>query len=316
MTTEHRILQGSHQVVDVSGWDADDEFPIGPQGRKPKSILLCPTPSPQPFLLPGHRYLFKQPEGSKVQQIWTEVIAYELARDRGVVVPPAFAAVNSRDNTPGVLIEFFYGYRSDPTPSRFIHAIEVFQGQKMQPDEAVGSLRDNISLSRGMKVTDWLSWWSRTVAFDALIGNTDRHSENWGFLVRQTDGADDPTFSLAPAFDNGTSLGNIIRDAELARWNTEAGLRKFIGRGRHHFGWTSTDGLRHHVGLCSHFASVREGARDFMQDVIHLSDSRITEIADWCCDFRYPVPFTPERAQFITSQVRSRRDAIYRAIGV
>lgn len=316
MSIEHRMRQGAEQVVDVRDWDPDDEFPIGPQGRKPKSILICPTPAPWPFLLAGHRYLFKQPAGTKVQQIWSEIIAYELARDRGIEVPPAFAALNSRDGSPGVLIEFFYGYRTDVSTSRFVHAIEIFQGQGVPLDERVGSLRDNMTLSRSLKVADWRSWWPRTVAFDALIGNTDRHSENWGFLVQQPEGADRPTYVLAPAFDNGTSLGHIIRDEDLSKYRSEDALTAFIGRGRHHFGWTSGDGLRQHVDLCAHFSQVRFGTREMMTDVIHLADKRIVEVAKWCTGFDFPVAFTKARAEFVIDQVIARRDALIQALGV
>lgn len=34
---------------------------------------------------------------------------------------------------------------------------------------------------------DGQRWWAETIAFDAIIGNTDRHSENWGFLIRDAD---------------------------------------------------------------------------------------------------------------------------------
>ena len=314
MFTAHRSLQQPNQIVDVRDWEPDDEFPIGPQGRKPKSILICPTPAPWPFLYAGHRYLFKQPAGSKVQQIWAEIIAYELARDRNVVVPPAFAAINSRDASPGVLIEFFYGYQAELAPARFVHAIEMFQGQGLPLNEKIGSLKDNIALTRKFKATNWLEWWARTIAFDALIANTDRHSENWGFLVQQSEGFD-PAYILAPVFDNGTSLGNMVRDDDLPKFSTLSGIDKFIAHGHHHFGWTSTDGARQHVDLCSLFVSVRTGARTFMQDVIDLSDARIVEVANWCTQFGFPVPFVEARASFVKAQIVARRDAIARAIG-
>ncbi len=48
------------------------------------------------------------------------------------------------------------------------------------------------------------------LVFDALIGNTDRHHENWGILRRQT--ADRWTGMLAPTFDHASSLGRELRD--------------------------------------------------------------------------------------------------------
>lgn len=43
---------------------------------------------------------------------------------------------------------------------------------------------------------------------DALIGNFDRHGSNWGFLKR------DNIYSLAPIFDNGSSLYPQMNDEE------------------------------------------------------------------------------------------------------
>jgi hypothetical protein len=47
---------------------------------------------------------------------------------------------------------------------------------------------------------------------DAIVGNTDRHHENWGF-IRSVGGQ----FHLAPTFDHASSLGRNLRDADRAR---------------------------------------------------------------------------------------------------
>lgn len=302
-------------MVSIAGWDLDEDFPFGPQGAKPKRFVICPNPSPHPFLIGGHRYVFKEPSGSKGQQIWSEVIAYELARDIGVPVPPAFLAYDPSERSAGVLVEFFYGHAWDP-PTRFIHAIERFQGMGIHVDERRGSLRDNVLLTRSHKVVDWQRWWAETIAFDALIGNTDRHSENWGFLVNKSH-ADEATYSLAPAFDNGTSLGFLIRDADLAKFTAPARLADFIARGRHHFGWLSgSDQSAGHVNLCAQFLLVFGGSGQVMKNVIQLPDSRIETVVEWCTRFDFPIAFSQARADFVAGQVKARRDAIAVAIGV
>ena len=45
---------------------------------------------------------------------------------------------------------------------------------------------------------------------DALIGNTDRHHENWGILVRRGRGV--LLGEVAPSFDHASSLGRELRD--------------------------------------------------------------------------------------------------------
>lgn len=52
--------------------------------------------------------------------------------------------------------------------------------------------------------------------FDALVGNTDRHHENWGVVISgQTD--DQTDFHLAPTFDHASSLGRELTDEARAK---------------------------------------------------------------------------------------------------
>lgn len=48
---------------------------------------------------------------------------------------------------------------------------------------------------------------------DALIGNTDRHHENWGLLVKSRSGT--RVAELAPTFDHASSLGRELRDEKV-----------------------------------------------------------------------------------------------------
>lgn len=52
---------------------------------------------------------------------------------------------------------------------------------------------------------------------DAWIGNSDRHHENWGIILRK-----DRTLGLAPSFDHASSMGRELTDeARLARLETK-----------------------------------------------------------------------------------------------
>lgn len=308
MRASARLRQHPDQIVQLDGWEPDAEFPIGPQGAKPKRILICPTPAPQPFLIAGHRYLFKEPTGIHEQQIWSEAIAYELSRDLEIHVPPAFLAVGPGNGSPGVLVEFFYGYQSEPQ-IRFVHAIDRLQGLGRSTDHKLGSLKDNIDLCRFHHVPKWKTWWARTVTFDALIGNTDRHSENWGFLTEVSDGR--LTYSLAPAFDNGTSLGYIVREQDLEKYLSSTKLHEFVARGRHHYGWVGIDreGAQH-ARLCDIFRTRYPDTTQAMCAIARVNDIRIEQLMGWCCSFAFPLPFSDRRAAFVAAQLHERRDAL------
>lgn len=53
------------------------------------------------------------------------------------------------------------------------------------------------------------SFWDMFVV-DALIGNTDRHFDNWGLLIDK-----DEKISFAPIYDCGSSLGALLSDDEM-----------------------------------------------------------------------------------------------------
>lgn len=62
------------------------------------------------------------------------------------------------------------------------------------------------------------------VVLDALVGNTDRHHENWGFLRRERAGRVD--YRLAPSFDHASSLGREMQDARRQRLLSEGQLEQ------------------------------------------------------------------------------------------
>jgi hypothetical protein len=308
-----KFRQLRHEVVNLNDWEPDNEFPINPMGQKPKRIFICPSPAPHRFLIGGHRYLFKEPEGRSLLQIWSEVLAYEFGRAVGVPVPPAFLATAPRNGSPGVLIEFFYGYADRP-PTRLIHGIERLQAYRFSTNHKRGSLKDNVEVCRFQKAYDSRFWWAQTLSFDAMIGNTDRHSENWGFLATPGDN-DLVTYSMAPTYDNGTSFGYLLPESKLPKYTEPAGAQDYLARGKHHCGWVSGDGSSaQHVKLCQLFAERFRGVAGTMKRVASIHNDQIDELVSWCRAFDYSVPFTEDRAKFVAAQLRARRVALLAAL--
>ena len=50
---------------------------------------------------------------------------------------------------------------------------------------------------------------------DSLIGNTDRHNGNWGFLLNKTTGK----VEISPIYDCGSALNPILEDEEIEKIN-------------------------------------------------------------------------------------------------
>lgn len=313
MPTSPRLVQHPILVVDLTGWELEDN-PFGLPGKREKRIFICPQPPPHPFLIGGHRYLFKQPTAWREPQIWSEVIAYELSRDLGVPVPPAFLALGPGNGSPGVLIEFFYGY-PDEERRRYVDAVDLLQGQGFGINLRSGSLRDNMQLSRFLGATGWKEWWCRTIALDALIGNVDRHSQNWGMLIRPAQEERRAEFFMAPAFDNGSSLGYNYPERDLPTQSSPAQIERLVAAGRHHVSWAGGLKGTQHSELCAEMKQkVRGGVGEAMNAAARLANDRIEAIVQWCASFTFPVAFSPERAHFVSEQLKARRDAIALAL--
>ena len=76
---------------------------------------------------------------------------------------------------------------------------------------------------------------------DALIGNTDRHHENWGLLWRREgDGLRGIVF-VAPSFDHATSLGRELLDDRRDRFLAENRVGSYAEKGRGAIYWSENE---------------------------------------------------------------------------
>ena len=79
------------------------------------------------------------------------------------------------------------------------------------------------------------------LVLDALIGNTDRHHENWGILLKSTNAGWNR--SLAPSYDHASSLGRELMDERRDKLLAMDGVGRYVENGRGAVYW-STDGRR------------------------------------------------------------------------
>lgn len=307
-----------HQIVDISTWATNDDFGAFPIGSKPKRSVICPDDIDLPFLIPGHAYLFKSAVDWRRQQLWSEIVAYRLSKLCGLLVPPCFVAVDGRERVPGVLIEFFYGYPDENVSTRMVHGADLMQRFYADDYNSVAgrphSLSRNIALCRHLLGSARsFEWWASSIGFDALIGNTDRHAENWA-LLRGTD----DRWHMAPAFDNGTSLGYMMTDDALQLPISEASVAQHVARGRHHITWApSAKGPGDtFLTLCEQLCTAIPSARGVIGRLLPTIDAPISEILEPLTRFDISVRFSPERANYVERLIRARRQSIATGLGV
>lgn len=316
------------EEIDITAWPQSDEHPIFPEGSRDKRLLHCPIPAPEPWLVPGHRYLFKKSRDIYPEQYWVEIVASRLSRLTGVPVPPAYAAVDSGTGECAALIEWFWGYPSSPYQG-FMSGGLFMQDLIKDFDHKRGTQHNFESIqllcrflankrsaaNTPMLRADWIEDWTRIFTFDALLGNTDRHQENWGLIYSSDSKARAITFALSPAFDNGTSLGHERPQEQFARLSQEEGLRRYIEHGRHHIKWQLHDAKRcDHLELMLKILQQFPSTRAAMLSVLDFSMADLHQAIMPLCDMTLTVPLTSARARFMESLLLARRDRLRNAL--
>jgi hypothetical protein len=77
------------------------------------------------------------------------------------------------------------------------------------------------------------------VVLDALIGNTDRHHENWGILRERKDAPWEGF--VAPSFDHASSFGRELQDTRRNRILAEDRIGDYVEKGRGAIYWSEDD---------------------------------------------------------------------------
>lgn len=83
-------------------------------------------------------------------------------------------------------------------------------------------------------------FFSEYLVLDALIANTDRHHENWGFLLkRTTEGG--WTAAIAPSFDHASSLGRELQDERREQIIKEGRIGNYVNKGHGGIYWSADE---------------------------------------------------------------------------
>lgn len=138
------------------------------------------------------------------------------------------------------------------------------------------------------------------MVLDALIGNTDRHHENWGILRERT--GDHWKGLIAPSFDHASSLGRELWDARRDRLLVENRIENYAEKGRGAIYWLEDE--RHGP---SPLELVRRAARHFpdlfrpaLLNLEKLDESSMSDLVN-----RVPAPWmTPSARAFAVALMR------------
>lgn len=299
------------ELVDVAGWRTDDYFATYPEGARDKRAFFPPDDCSLPFINKSRRYLFKLSNKRYPEQFWCEIVAFHVGAMIGVPVPPAYPAINSSNNESAALIEWFYedGLQSSILGGRFMQQLIPGFNMKTGQEHNFKTIRVLFgAFQRANLLVDsnWLQAWAKGLIFDSLIGNTDRHQNNWGFLF-------DPSKAeagamIAPWFDNGTSLGCDRFEHKVSRW-PEDHFTQYLYNGQHHMRWSKTKAGR--VGMFEMpklLIELDPSLRDPMLKCIQAVDlPKLANFLDECTAIQSYVPLSIWRSKFMYRLIERRK---------
>jgi HipA-like C-terminal domain len=311
------IIQSS--VIDVTAWPVDYIFETYPEGARSKTAYFPPTRLPFAFLKPKRRYLYKRSRKRYPDQFWGEIVAYLVGGLLDVPVPPAYAAINTEDGDCGALIEWFY----EDGKAQFVAGGQYMQ--QLIPDydrkkgkqhnfRSVRILAEAFELSH-LADASWREWWCNALVFDALIGNTDRHQDNWGYLSYAWRDGRVREVRLAPLFDNGTSLGHELYTDLIQNWDIRR-YSDYVNRGTHHIKWKVGDQDHYkHADLVKLIKA--EFPEDFKRIQLKLEEFDVRELEGQLqrlCELEISVPLTQARKNLYIELVSIRRERLLKAL--
>lgn len=206
------VHRDRYAEIDVSGWEPAHEETLG---TKPKRWLR--DPDTRTYWLMKDGTFNRRRDGSMHQKgdDWAERIASEVAR---LLELPA-AHVELATGGPGAQTALGVISRSiRDEDETLIHGNELLAEIGVAGDDphdrtgyTLASVHGVLSRIGPPDGAGDLTAWEAFVGFlvlDALIGNTDRHQENWAALGRGRDRR------LAPTFDHASSLGFQLDDEQ------------------------------------------------------------------------------------------------------
>lgn len=305
--------------IALDGWLPDPEATFFPQGARDKRSFICPATaaSRHPGLIAGHRYIFKKSTPRYPEEFWSEILAARIGATLGVAVPPALPAWHEGLRECGALIEFFHGKPDDPPDIAFEHGYDLCVKLRPAFDRKRGNAHSIQllievceDLSESGLVDEFPSYWACVFLFDAIIGNSDRHQDNWGVLKWRDRETGAPICRFAPAYDNGASLGREILEEAFSTWESTL-YDSYIARGTHHLRWDDQDKRK-----CGHAELIARWLDRFPECkeplARRLSMFTAPGFSDLCA-LRMPnfvPPLTKSRSDFVLELLRRRCDKL------
>ncbi|MFH0702765.1 MAG: HipA domain-containing protein [bacterium] len=169
----------------------------------------------------GKIFLHKEPKNyTEINfitfEIWTEIIANHIGVNLGLEIPKIYPAKDQ--NNYGVLIEYFLN-----SDEELREAKDFLQTFEVKPSHNI-ALIEKFLKNLDKRLHLW-NCFKKMLIYDCLIGNNDRHDENWGLCFNFKE----KKVRFAPIYDNASCLTRELTEKDVENiLNNQQKFEKYI----------------------------------------------------------------------------------------
>ena len=266
------------RFFDISDWE-EHEY-LGTGGTRDKVVVE----NAEDNWLYFFKTSLKKGDKDYTYEFWSEVIASEVGRMLGFDTLVYDVAANKQ--TLGCLSKLMINPSCEQLDegTKWIKRYQIAYDADNR-DAYTFQIIDAAlnSLFKGMGFSEKLI---SILVFDSIIGNEDRHQENWGiivsteiqdvsrgFLFSKKTPVPKTTYKFAPIYDSGSSLGRELHEEKVNQMLTnQVQLDAYINRGQSEIHWEGEHGKQKHFTLLDKISSIGYGT------VIQNEINRIQEM--------------------------------------
>lgn len=186
------------EFYDISSWTFR-EWETTLKGTRPQNIVEDPTNR--------YVYYFKQSKSGFPSEIWSEIIASKLGQQMGINTLDYNIALF--DDKLGCLSKSMINNNL----SMLYHGVDVlndFLPEFSIIDKPIVNFQQIEKICSLEIFNNFLDKFIEMIIFDTIIGNTDRHTENWAFIINVTMKLTE--HKLKPKFDFWETVRHLIKN--------------------------------------------------------------------------------------------------------
>lgn len=247
------------KLYDISDWQQQG-WNKPPKGSRTNNVYQNPET--------GELFYFKLSKDNFPAEFWSEIIASKIGNLIGFKVLEYHIGYNK-----GILGCLSKSMIDKEQGTSLYHGVDVLNDyieHFVITDKPIYSFQDLQQLcSENIQFKDFIENFVEIIVFDALIGNTDRHTENWAFIIgflaesqkniefvtlmdtfkfiwrkkkyKPVQNFINKLLSFAPIYDSGSCLGREIHESKIDSYLQSVDkIQKYIEKGKSEIRWETS----------------------------------------------------------------------------